>query len=124
MTPSEFLDLYGAKVTHYEITQDKFAPLVVHSYEAAERMRDMLGLTTQVHELISRFHTCAALHKTILPETYQLGDIVKKKSGAEWVGRVVGFYSTHLTPHGVAVESIAHPGSVQIYPEHALTLVS
>ena len=52
--------------------------------------------------------------------TYALGDYVMKKSGPEWEGRVVGFYSTQLTPEGYAVESLAHAGSVQIYPVGAL----
>ncbi|MBK5187675.1 MAG: hypothetical protein JJD97_05480 [Gemmatimonadaceae bacterium] len=51
---------------------------------------------------------------------FGLGDRVRKKSGAAWQGRVVGWYSTKLTPEGYAVESEAHPGSVQIYPVGAL----
>ncbi len=53
---------------------------------------------------------------------YQLGDRVKKKSGAWWHGIVVGFYSTHLTPKGYAVMSEKEMGAVQIYPEAALEL--
>lgn len=52
--------------------------------------------------------------------TFRLGDRVRKKSGAAWQGRIVGWYSTTLTPEGYAVESEAHPGSVQIYPVAAL----
>jgi hypothetical protein len=51
---------------------------------------------------------------------FKLGQPVKKKSGAEWEGFVVGFYTTGLTPRGYAVESNEHTGSVQIYPEAAL----
>ena len=54
---------------------------------------------------------------------YGIGDFVRKKSGSEWEGFIVGFYSTNLTEKGYAVESSAHPGSVQIYPEHALEKV-
>jgi len=54
---------------------------------------------------------------------FQLGDRVKKKSGSEWQGLIVGWYSTELTPEGYAVESEAHKGSVQIYPASALELV-
>jgi dihydrofolate reductase (trimethoprim resistance protein) len=53
-------------------------------------------------------------------QTFQPGDRVRKKSGAAWAGRIVGFYSTHLTPEGYAIESDSHPGSVQIYPVAAL----
>lgn len=51
---------------------------------------------------------------------FRLGDLVRKRSGSEWKGRIVGTYSTSLTPEGYAVESDAHPGSVQIYPAAAL----
>jgi len=52
------------------------------------------------------------------------GDRVRKKRGSSWQGRVVGFYSTSLTPYGVCVESEREPGSVQIYPVEALEPVS
>jgi dihydrofolate reductase (trimethoprim resistance protein) len=51
---------------------------------------------------------------------YKIGDKVKKRSDSEWSGKVCGYYSTELTPIGVAVESDTHKGSVQIYPEKAL----
>ena len=51
---------------------------------------------------------------------FALGERVRKRSGAEWRGTVVGYYSTKLTPRGVCVESETHVGSVQIYPTHAL----
>ena len=56
--------------------------------------------------------------------TFGPGDRVRKKSGAAWQGRIVGWYSTRLTPEGYAVESEAHPGSVQIYPVAALERVA
>lgn len=59
-----------------------------------------------------------------LPATFGLGERVRKKSGAAWQGHIVGWYSTKLTPEGYAVESEAHPGSVQIYPVAALERVS
>lgn len=48
---------------------------------------------------------------------------VRKKKGSAWQGRIVGFYSTSLTPIGYAVESEREIGSVQIYPQNALELV-
>ena len=51
---------------------------------------------------------------------FRMGDHVYKKSGSYWRGRVVGFYSTALTPVGYCIESENEPGSVQIYPESAL----
>ena len=54
---------------------------------------------------------------------FKLGDDVRKKSGSKWQGKVVGFYSTALTPEGYCVESSSHAGSVQIYPALALEAV-
>ncbi len=51
---------------------------------------------------------------------FRMGDLVKKSTGSEWEGRVVGWYSTEQTPEGYAVESSAHRNSVQIYPAKAL----
>jgi hypothetical protein len=51
---------------------------------------------------------------------YTLGDRLTKTKGSAWTGRVVGFYSTSLTPVGYAIESENEPGSVQIYPEKFL----
>lgn len=51
---------------------------------------------------------------------YALGQRVTKIKGSSWQGRVVGFYSTELTPIGYCIESEREPGSVQIYPESAI----
>ncbi len=51
---------------------------------------------------------------------WNYGDGVNKKSGSEWFGPVVGFYSTDLTPEGYHIESAIHKGSVQCYPVAAL----
>lgn len=51
---------------------------------------------------------------------FRMGDLVKKSTGSEWVGRVVGWSSTEQTKEGYAVESSAHRNSVQIYPAKAL----
>jgi dihydrofolate reductase (trimethoprim resistance protein) len=52
--------------------------------------------------------------------TFGIGDSVRKVRGSQWHGRVVGWYSTELTPEGYAVESDRERGSVQIYPASAL----
>jgi dihydrofolate reductase (trimethoprim resistance protein) len=54
------------------------------------------------------------------PRKFSLGDPVRKIKGSCWSGKVVGFYSTELTPEGYAVESFTEKGSVQIYPAAAL----
>lgn len=51
---------------------------------------------------------------------FGIGERVRKIKGSSWQGRIVGFYSTDLTPIGYCVESEREPGSVQIYPETAL----
>ena len=56
--------------------------------------------------------------------TFKRGDVVRKKSGSQWQGKIVGEYSTELTPEGYAVESDTHAGSVQIYPAQALELLT
>ena len=53
-------------------------------------------------------------------KTFEMGDNVRKVRGSQWRGRVVGWYSTDLTPEGYAVESDTERGSVQIYPAYAL----
>lgn len=54
---------------------------------------------------------------------FQIGDSVRKIKGSSWSGKVVGTYSTALTPEGYAVESSTEKGSVQIYPAAALERV-
>lgn len=58
------------------------------------------------------------------PQKFPLGSRVEKIKGSSWRGRVVGFYSTELTPDGYCVESERERGSVQIYPESALRAVA
>lgn len=52
--------------------------------------------------------------------TYKMGDKLKKKSGSEWSGKVVGWYSTEQTPEGYCIESDCHKNTVQLYPLQAL----
>jgi dihydrofolate reductase (trimethoprim resistance protein) len=51
---------------------------------------------------------------------WRMGTRLRKKSGASWQGKVVGYYTTDLTDVGYAIESEREPGSVQIYPAKAL----
>lgn len=65
-------------------------------------------------------------NKVTAPEWYpvdtkfKFGELVRKKSGSNWHGKIVGWYTTEYTKCGYAVESEFDPGSVQIYPEAAL----
>jgi len=54
---------------------------------------------------------------------WRMGTRVRKISGSEWQGRIVGFYSTDLTREGYVVESEVHKHSAQLYPAKALELV-
>lgn len=66
---------------------------------------------------------CIDMRRCLAPAhnpKFAIGQRVRKIKGSSWQGRVVGFYSTALTPTGYAVESEREPGSVQIYPENAL----
>lgn len=65
----------------------------------------------------------APIAQTAPQGKFRMGDLVKKSTGSEWVGRVVGWYSTEQTKEGYAVESSAHRNSVQIYPAKALEAV-
>jgi hypothetical protein len=51
---------------------------------------------------------------------FQRGDLVRKKSGSSWRGRIVGDYSATWTVDGYNVESLFEPGNVQVYPAAAL----
>lgn len=55
---------------------------------------------------------------------FKIGDRVRKIKGSRWNGKVVGEYSTELTPEGYCVESQTETGSVQIYPASALEKVN
>ena len=65
----------------------------------------------------------APIAQTAPQGKFSMGDLVKKSTGSEWEGRVVGWYSTEQTKEGYAVESSAHRNSVQIYPVTALEAV-
>lgn len=49
-----------------------------------------------------------------------MGARLRKRSGSQWQGLVVGFYTSSLTSNGYCIESENEKGSVQIYPESAL----
>jgi len=54
---------------------------------------------------------------------FPLGARVRKKSGSQWQGRVVGYYSASRTKNGIAVESEREIGNVQVYPAEAFEIV-
>lgn len=90
------------------------------SLEAGERLMTVaqhLRIEKQLRAALTRPAQTAPQGK------FRMGDLVKKSTGSEWVGRVVGWYSTNQTPEGYAVESSAHRNSVQIYPAKALEAV-
>ncbi|WP_422908963.1 hypothetical protein [Pseudomonas songnenensis] len=68
-------------------------------------------------------HYAAPIAQTAPQGKFRMGEPVRKISGSQWKGKVVGTYSTELTPEGYCVESSAEKGSVQIYPAKALEAV-
>lgn len=75
------------------------------------------------YRILAETHVAAPIAQTAPQGKFRMGDLVKKSTGSEWEGRVVGWYSTEQTPEGYAVESSAHRNSVQIYPAKALEAV-
>ncbi len=75
------------------------------------------------YRILAETHVAAPIAQTAPQGKFRMGDLVKKSTGSEWEGRVVGWYSTGQTPEGYAVESSAHRNSVQIYPVTALDAV-
>jgi hypothetical protein len=88
----------------------------------AVRSRNMFTLDGAVAEGVRAYLSAltAAGYRLIGPAKFDIGERVTKIKGSSWTGKVVGFYSTSLTPMGYAVESENEPGSAQIYPEAAL----
>jgi hypothetical protein len=83
----------------------------------------MDGYAEACKEFLSEALDSTATSVTIKEDgKFKLGDFVKKVSGSQWHGVVVGTYSTELTPEGYAVESWTEKGSVQIYPSKALDI--
>lgn len=87
--------------------------------EAINHWPDYNPEQCQAYERVVRALSAEPAHSG---RKYKLGDRLTKTKGSKWTGRVVGFYSTNLTPIGYAIESETETGSVQIYPEAALTL--
>jgi dihydrofolate reductase (trimethoprim resistance protein) len=86
-----------------------------------EEMRILVSVRDAIRALSAPDHADASkVEGDEVERKFQLGDRVTKNKGSSWTGRVVGFYSTELTPTGYAVESETEIGSVQIYPEAAL----
>lgn len=92
------------KETKLDCEHDAFSHL------SREQMSDMIIILQNICQksAFARFH---------------IGERVRKTKGSRWQGKVVGTYSTSLTPEGYAVESETESGSVQIYPASALELV-
>lgn len=112
------------------------ANLLIH-FGVAPGLHDKIGSVARIHNdaiaaaessLASSVAAERERAARIAPEgtshrKFRLDDRVRKIKGSSWQGRVVGFYTTELTPIGYAVESEREPGSVQIYPEAALERV-
>ena len=49
-------------------------------------------------------------------DLFPLGCLVRKISGPEWLGKVVGYYSSSFTPEGLVIECTAEGGQVHVEP--------
>jgi len=54
-----------------------------------------------------------------LQTRFPLGTIVRKISGPEWLSKVVGYYSSTLTPEGLVLECIVPGAMHQVHVEPA-----
>lgn len=88
-----------------------------------ERYTEVFDMTKKEFVLKSNESILTISGVSAMSDRIEIGTRVRKKSGSEWRGTVVGTYSTDLTPVGFCVESEFHPGSVQIYPAAALELM-
>jgi hypothetical protein len=107
----ESLDAFDADVSDH----------LENDTERADLWHDMDANAEDIRTVLAALSAAAKVRANSEGDgEFKLGDRVTKTKGASWTGRVVGFYSTALTPVGYAVESENEPGSVQIYPEAAL----
>lgn len=99
------------------------------AYGRAEALNDVRERITALHnpavgKALDRLQSATAAPQQEAQASparkFKIGDLVTKTKGSQWKGRVVGMYSTDLTPEGYAVESSTEIGSVQIYPAAAL----
>ena len=54
-----------------------------------------------------------------LQSRFPLGAPVRKASGPEWLGVVVGYYSSTFTPEGIVIECTAEGARGQVHVEPA-----
>lgn len=57
------------------------------------------------------------------PAEFPLGCLVDKISGPEWLGTVVGYYSSSFTPQGLVIECHAIGAKGQVHVEPAKRMV-
>jgi hypothetical protein len=108
----------------WSVTKDGESILLRHKKGSAVELNSNGSLCDRViYGFISDLLYAAPIAHSAPQGKFRMGDLVKKSTGSEWVGRVVGWYSTEQTPEGYAVESSAHRNSVQIYPVTALEAV-
>jgi hypothetical protein len=54
-----------------------------------------------------------------LSERFPLGANVRKVSGPQWHGKIVGYYSSSFTPEGLVIECTADGALGQVHVEPA-----
>lgn len=101
---------------HSDLHREMECKTGIHTFYA-DKLQAMASLVLDAATVADKY---ARLTEGPAGAKYKRGDRLRKTRGSEWQGRVVGFYSTELTPIGYCIESEFHRGSVQIYPEDAL----
>ena len=130
-TQLDHCDVCNQMTNHQNDKCLKHKAAVVGDWEAEFRLKrhkdysSMINFDDIIDSEINFIKTLLAAQRAKVCKdfTYSLGQKLRKKSGSEWSGTVVGFYSTELTPEGYAIESDKHKGTVQIYPLAALELI-
>lgn len=89
-------------------------------YHQWEKVEDARLIAREQIGILSALTPATTDNDAAWQKEWPLGLRVTKTKGSSWTGKIVGYYSTELTPKGVAVESENEPGSVQIYPAKAL----
>lgn len=112
------LDVFNAGIVRRP--DDKNPRGYTDYYSPYEAMMAVIALVSEAAEARARLEGAKAMQ---WPDQWPLGTRVRKRKGSSWQGRVVGYYSTDLTPRGYAVESEREPGSVQIYPKAAFEVI-
>lgn len=91
---------------------------------AADAVQHIERAARNLHRLATAYESARSAEPVAWPVgwAFREGDMVRKKSGSWWEGKIVGWYSTRDTPRGYAIQAQVPRGNgpVQIFPETAI----